>query len=45
MDCIVPGIAKSRIRLSDFPFHFEYLGGSNMEKNIEIYIHVSFKNF
>ena len=45
MDCIVPGIAKSRIRLSDFPFNFEYLGVSNMGKNIEIYIHVSFKNF
>ena len=33
MDCIIHGVAKSRMRLSDFHFHYIVLG---MIKKIEI---------
>ena len=35
MDCIVPGVAKSRTGLSDIHFHFDYvLGGGCSQVNL-----------
>ena len=32
MDCVVHGVAKSRMQLSDFDFHFKVVGGSSCKQ-------------